>query len=399
MEFDFHSAFNGLFRESYGRIVAALAKEFRDLELAEDALQEALEIAARKWTKSEIPGNAAGWLFVVARRRAIDALRKQTRQQRKARRRAEEELSGQSRRLTMHGFDHPPDERLSLIFACCHPALGDAAQIALTLHTLTGINTSDIAAAFLQKEATVAQRIVRAKRKIREAGIPFVVPDIENSPERLASVLAVIYLIFNTGYVAHSGAELLKADLCDEAVFLADMLVQLIPNNSEIAGLLALLLFQDSRRNARVAADGSPILLEYQNRSLWDAQKIEEGLALLNRWDYLLMGGSYLTQARIASIHAMSATATETRWSEILRHYDRLLEIHPTPIVTLNRAVAVQKTQGAKEALGGSGPSRSGSGTTGISLLSCGSWRVSNGARAKQRSSHGLCACPVAGRK
>jgi RNA polymerase sigma-70 factor (ECF subfamily) len=310
-EFDFHRAFAGLFRESYGRVAAALAKEFRDLELAEDALQEALTTAAQRWPRDGIPDNAAGWLYVVARRRAIDALRREARQHKNAAAGARRLPPQESAMSGMYGVSGPPDERLSLIFACCHPVINEPAQVALTLHTLTGISTANIAASFLQKEATVAQRIVRAKRKIKQAGIPFAIPDMQNSPERLAGVLSVIYLIFNAGYAAHQGASLIATNLCDEALFLARMLAQLVLENSEVAGLLALILFQDSRRAARTAPDGSLVLLADQDRTLWDRAKIEEGLNHLARARQASHArrdaGVYQIQAEIAAVHAESA--------------------------------------------------------------------------------------------
>ncbi len=349
--FDFHSAFDGVFRESYGRVAAALAKEFRDLELSEDALQEALTVAARRWPREGIPDNAAGWLYVVARRKAIDALRRFSRQSKRALSSARHDPPHDSGMSAMYGVSGPPDERLSLIFACCHPVINEPAQVALTLHTLTALSTAEIAAGFLQKEATVAQRIVRAKQKIKKAGIPFAIPDIENSPERLAGVLSVIYLIFNAGYTAHSGQALLKTNLCDETVFLARMLVQLLPEHSEIEGLLALLLFQDARREARVAADGSPVLLADQDRTTWDRAKIEEGMRHLQGARSRSEAGFYQTQAEIAAVHALSPRAEDTRWPDILRHYDRLLAIYPSPVVHLNRAVALKQAVGPDVAL------------------------------------------------
>lgn len=389
-DFDFHEAFDGLFRQCYGRVCSALAKEFRDLELAEDALQEALLVAARKWPLDGLPDNAAGWLFVVARHKAIDALRREARQRKQVRAGfygssstrtsarwiaatdayaggispngiappegpsdspAMEATFAQSPLAAMYGIHGPPDERLSLIFACCHPAISEPAQVALTLHTLTGISTADIAASFLLKESAVAQRIVRAKRKIKQAGIPLTVPDIENSPERLSGVLSVIYLIFNAGYSAHAGPTLLKTDLCDEAIFLARMLSELLSGIAEIQGLLALLLFQDSRREARVAADGTQVLLGDQNRALWDRQKIGEGMAILSDARKRQNAGFYFVQAEIAAFHATAPTAAHTDWARILRHYDKLLEIRPNPVVVLNRAVALSKARGPTEAL------------------------------------------------
>lgn len=348
--FDFQRAFDGLFRESYGRIAAALAKEFRDLELAEDSLQEALEVAAGRWPQEGLPENAAGWLYVVARRKAIDQLRKQARQNKRTRSAATEPPPPDSGLSGMYGAPGPADERLSLIFACCHPAISEPAQIALTLHTLTGVSTAEIAAGFLLKETAVAQRIVRAKRKIKEAGIPFSIPDIESAPERLDSVLSVIYLIFNAGYTAHKGSRLIKINLCDEALFLSRMLAQLLPGNSEIRGLLALLLFQHSRRHARVAEDGSPVLLGFQDRSLWDKDQIREAIKVLGS-NPESNSGAYSLQARIAAVHATSPDARQTNWMEILQLYDQLQTIHPTAIVILNRSVAISKAIGPLEAL------------------------------------------------
>ncbi len=349
--FDFERAFAGLFRESYGRVVAALAKEFRDLELAEDALQEALATAASKWPAAGMPDNAAGWLYVVARHKAIDGLRREKRRNQTAITRAHAAPPAESGMSAMYGVNGPPDERLSLIFACCHPVINEPAQVALTLHALSALSTAEIAAGFLLKETAVAQRIVRAKRKIKAAGIPFAIPDIGNSPERLDAVLSVIYLIFNAGYTAYSGRSLVKTNLCDEALFLGRMLDRLVHGNPEVEGLLALLLFQDSRRGARVNAVGEPILLADQDRSLWNKSKIDEGLQLLGKARLRSEGGLYQTQAEIAAVHATSPGARETKWSEILRHYDRLARIHPTAVVLLNRAVAVNKAVGPAEAL------------------------------------------------
>lgn len=351
VEFDFDQAFSGVFRESYGRITAALAREFRDLELAEDALQEALVVAARQWSQAGLPENAAGWLYIVARRKAIDALRREARRTKKDLAAAQDIPSPESGMAAMYGVTGLNDQRLSLIFACCHPVINEPAQVALTLHTLSALGTAEIASAFLVRETTVAQRIVRAKRKIKEAGIPFFVPDIENAPERLGSVLSVVYLIFNAGYTAHSGGTLLKTDLCDEALFLSRMLAQLIPGNSEVQGLLALLLIQDSRRQARVADDGSLVLLQDQDRSRWDLHQIEEALVLLATARALSDRGYYQTQAEIAAVHARSLHAEDTNWAEIVNHYDLLLGIHPSAVVKLNRAVAVSRAMGPEEGL------------------------------------------------
>tara|TARA_B100001939_G_scaffold322226_1_gene312462 strand:+ start:1811 stop:3094 length:1284 start_codon:yes stop_codon:yes gene_type:complete len=355
-DFDFDRAFAGLFRESYGRITSVLAKEFRDLELAEDALQEALAAAARRWPDAGIPDNAAGWLYVVARRKAIDSLRKLARQRKRA---INEQREGSNTPATpavapmagMYGINEPPDERLSLIFACCHPGINQSAQVALTLQTLSGLNTSEIASAFLVKESTISQRIVRAKRKIKSASIPFSIPDTDQWPERLNAVLSVIYLIFNAGYLARSGGTLLKKNLCDEGIFLARMLVGLLPNHSEIEGLLALFLLQHSRRFAREKSDGSLILLKDQDRSQWDRENIREANELLSSARGRSPAGPYLIQAEIAAVHARCENADKTDWNAILEHYDRLQTIHPTPVVRLNRAVAIKMALGAEEAL------------------------------------------------
>ncbi|MCB1171588.1 MAG: hypothetical protein KDK25_14675 [Leptospiraceae bacterium] len=356
--FDFEQAFSGLFRESYGRIASVLAKEFRDLELAEDALQEALIVAAAKWPRSGLPDNAAGWLYVVARRKAIDSLRRTARQNKRAIASSgdtvpaapEASISTATGMMGMYGASEVPDERLSLIFACCHPAINETARVALTLQTLSALSTADIAAALLTKEAALAQRIVRAKRKIKSAGIPFAIPDLEQWPERIHTVLFVIYLIFNAGYTARSGEALLKTDLCDEAVYLSGMLVDLLPGNSEAMSLLALLLFQDSRRAARMDANGSPVLLGDQDRSKWDKEKIQKGMQHLCAARQA-GSGLYLHQAEIAALHATSATPEETQWAKILDHYDRLLEIHPSPVVHLNRTVALKMAMDAATAL------------------------------------------------
>ncbi|MBI38983.1 MAG: RNA polymerase subunit sigma-24 [Leptospiraceae bacterium] len=356
-DLDFDRAFAGLFRESYGRITSVLAKEFRDLELAEDAAQEAMAVASRKWPSAGIPANAAGWLYVVARRKAIDALRKAARQKRRAIQRELEssaglnELPAFSSMAGMYGISPPPDERLSLIFACCHPGIEQSAQVALTLHSLSGLNTREIAAGFLIKEATVSQRIVRAKRKIKAAGIPFAIPDLDQWPDRVDSVLSVIYLIFNAGYIAHSGHTLVKTDLCEEAIFLSRMLVDLLSNQSEVEGLLALLLFQHSRRSARIHSDGSLVLLKDQDRSKWDRKSIREAEGILSRARKRSATGPYLLQAEIAGVHGRSQKAEDTDWHQILQHYDDLVSIHPTPVVWLNRAVAVRMAQGPDQAL------------------------------------------------
>jgi RNA polymerase sigma-70 factor (ECF subfamily) len=334
-----------VFRQEYGRAVAILVRAFGDIDNAEEAVQDAFMTAAQQWPSTGLPQSPVGWIITTARNRAIDRARREaTRQDRHA-------AANLLQASDEEEEDLVRDDRLELIFTCCHPALAMNVQVALTLRLLGGLTTMEIARAFLVPEATMAQRIVRAKAKIRDARIPYRVPSEAELPSRIGAVLAVVYLIFNEGYSASSGDRLVRTDLCDEALRLGRLLRDLMPLEPEVKGLLALMLLIDSRRNARLGPNGSLVLLGEQNRALWNRDQISEGLAIARE---CLRGGNpgpYQIQAAINAVHCEASTAESTDWREILGLYGCLLAMEPNPIIALNRAVALAEVEGAQAGL------------------------------------------------
>lgn len=346
-----------VFREEYGLIIASLIRRSGSFDLAEESLQEAFSAALANWEKDGAPVNPSAWLTRVAQRKLVDMLRRE-----KTKSDKQSELEFETQRLK--GNDSPAaseedvestleyqDDRLRLIFTCCHPSLSQEAQVALTLRTLGGLATSEIARAFLLPEPTLAQRLVRAKNKIRIAGIPYQVPALELLPQRLASVQAVVYLIFNEGYAATSGDSLVRRDLCAEAIRLGQLLCRLMPDEPENLGLLALMLLQDSRRDARINDQGQLMTLEEQDRSLWDRMEIDDGLRLVETALRLRRLGTYQLQAAIAAVHAEAKVAAETDWQQIVALYAALKRINPSPIIALNHAAAVAMSEGYEQGL------------------------------------------------
>jgi len=344
------AAIDSVFREDGGRLTATLIRVFGDFDLAEDALQEAAAAALTHWSRDGVPGNPAGWLFTAARRSALDRVRRDATLSRKLQLLVHEADSVAEQPGADMTDSSIEDDRLRLIFTCCHPALAPEARVALTLRTLCGLSTAEIARAFLVPEATMAQRLVRAKHKIRAAGIPYRVPEDPELPARLDSVLGVIYLIFNEGYSATNSSQIIRSDLCGEAIRLARLLAALMPDEPEVFGLLALCLLHDSRRDTRQDG-GRIVLLDEQDRRRWDHAQIAEGIAVLERALSRRRAGPYQLQAAIVAVHAEAATAADTDWRQIALLYRRLVEVQPSPVIELNRAAAVAMAEGAAAGL------------------------------------------------
>lgn len=347
-----NAAVDAVYHSDWGLIVATLIRQFGDFDVAEESAQEAFASAVDQWRKDGIPEFPRAWIIQTARHKAIDRLRRQTRIKEKLETYV---TSGFLPTVENPNYDTEEisDDRLRLIFSCCHPAIASEAQVALTLRTLGGLETDEIARAFLVPPTTMAQRLVRAKRKIRDAGIPFRVPDTNELPARLDAVLTVVYLIFNEGYVATHGDALLRTDLCAEAIRLARLIRELMSPQppSEATALLALMLLHDSRRDARLDAEGNLVVLEEQDRTLWNQEQIAEALPLVAQ-AFAGTVGPFAIQAAIAAVHCRAKTAGETNWAEMVGLYDLLLRVQPSPIVSLNRAVAVAMVDGPEAALG-----------------------------------------------
>ena len=344
-----NAAVDAVYSSEWGRIVSTLIRSFGDFDLAEEAAQEAFAAAVNQWRSEGVPDSPAAWIIQTARHKAVDRIRRQISFSEKVEYYAAELPT--TTEQPQYDPDEIPDDRLRLIFTCCHPSLAPEAQVALTLRTLCGLETDEIARAFLVSAATMAQRLVRAKRKIRDARIPYKIPETGDMPARLDAVLTVIYLIFNEGYASTRGESLVRTDLCAEAIRLGRLLRTLIsPPPADVNGLLALMLLHDSRREARVDAHGNIVTLEEQDRSLWNQEQIAEALPIVE--DALLNGaGSYALQAAIAAEHCKSRRADDTDWRRIVQFYDLLQQVQPDPVISLNRAVALAMADNPEAAL------------------------------------------------
>jgi RNA polymerase sigma-70 factor, ECF subfamily len=347
---DVREMVDAVYRSDSRQVLATLIRLLGDFETAEEALHDAFVVAVKQWARDGVPANPRAWLVSTGRFKAIDGMRRRTRHDASVAEMAKQPEPTTTLNVNEQNDESVDDDRLRLIFTCCHPALASEAQVAMTLREVCSLTTEEIARAFLTKPATIAQRIVRAKAKIRDTRIPYEVPSEKELPDRLDAVIWVIYLVFNEGYSASSGDSLTRHDLCGEAIRLGRVLIELLPE-VEATGLLALMLLQDSRRAARTSSAGDLILLEDQDRSLWNQNQISEGASLVQRALSTGQVGPYTIQAAIASVHARASSAVETDWAQIVRLYNMLLQTNPSPVVELNRAVAIAMRDGPSAGL------------------------------------------------